>query len=254
MIYPINYIKNNNYQNTLLKNKQKTPCSHSSQGKSQPADYHMAYTTFVKQNISFTSKPVVKQVNPSCTLTLTDEPCSPQIHINIVANKNLPIKQGVFLLNSMVVNDQICEQNQQLEQVMTSHFSCTPYSKSFNYVGSQNVLLDSLKMIDDCFFSNKLSQKHLDNAKKLAPVVLFLNKRTNEFNDELFDIPRNMTEKQYENLIDSITLQDLIDYNNDILKNSKKEVNIRLNKEFYNKNSEILLNYCNIWDGFYENK
>jgi len=253
LINPINKV-NNNQIHPLQSFKQGDVSNFGADKNLELSGYEAGRAILAQRNILFTSQPLIKKVNSCCTLTLTDESCAPKIHIGIESDKNTPIKQGLFLLNSMALNDQIYEKNQENGQVITSRFSCKPYSKNIDFVGSQSTFLQSLEMLDDCLFRHKIDSKHLDTAKKLAPVALFLSRRTDEYKDELFDIPQNMTEKQYEKLIETISLDDLSEYNDNILKNSHIEINVCLNKNFYNQNSEILLKYFNSWANSYENQ
>ena len=78
-------------------------------------------------------------------------------------------------------------------------------------------------------------------------MVLFLSRKTNEYQDEMFDIPLNMSEEEYESLLASISYKDLIEYNNNLSKNSQLKIEISMNKEYYEHNSEILMKYFNTW-------
>ena len=93
----------------------------------------------------------------------------------------------------------------------------------------------------------KIDEKHINTAKKLAPVLLFLSRKTNEYQDEMFDIPLSMSEKEYESLLASISYKDLIEYNDNLLKNSQLKMEISMNKEYYKHHSDILTKYFNTW-------
>ncbi len=214
--------------------------------------YQAGRAMLAQNNVSFSPQPTIIKLTPCCVLTLLDEPCEPSMQIEINAKELFPIKQGLFLIYSMALNDQIYEQNQENGQVIKSYLSCRPYSKNIDFASSQNGFLTSVKTLNDCFFENKIDNKHIETAKKLAPVAFFLSHKTDGYQEEFFDIPKNMTEEQYENLIKNISNQDLIEYNNNLLKNSQVKINLRMNKIFYKQNSEILLNYLNKWSNVNE--
>ena len=76
------------------------------------SNYKTGQAILVRNNISFYSQPFIKKITPCCTLILTDEPCNPTVQINMPCDKKFKIKQGLFLIYSMALNDQIYEQNQ----------------------------------------------------------------------------------------------------------------------------------------------
>ena len=215
--------------------------------------YKTGQAILARNNISFYSQPFIKKITPCCTLILTDEPCNPTVQINMMCDKNFKIKQGLFLIYSMALNDQIYEQNQRNGGVITSYLSCRPNSKKIDFTSNQDEFIKSVKMLNDCFFKTKIDEKHIDTAKKLAPVALFLSRKTDEYQEELFDIPKDMTEEQYEKLIQTISQKDLAEYSNDLFKNSQLKVNIYMNKEYYNQNSHVLLGYFKSWSNVDEN-
>ena len=137
--------------------------------------------------------------------------------------------------------------------VITSYLSCRPNSKKINFTSNQNEFIKSVKMLDDSFFQTKIDEKHIDTAKKLAPVALFLSRKTGEYQEELFDIPKDMNEEQYEKIIQTISQKDLAEYSNDLFKNSQLKVDIYMNKEYYNQNSHVLLGYFKSWSNVDEN-
>lgn len=227
-------------------------CQPSSDKKLELSGYQAGRAMLARNNVSFSSQSAIMKLTPCCVLTLVDEPCEPSMQIEVNAKEIFPIKQGLFLIYSMALNDQIYERNQENGQVIKSYLSCKPYSKNIDFASSQNGFLTSVKTINDCFFENKIDNKHIETAKKLAPVAFFLSHKTDGYQEELSDIPKNMTEEQYENLVKSISNQDLIEYNDNLLKNSQVKISLRLNKTFYKQNSGILLNYLNKWSNVNE--
>ena len=235
------YINKQNSQNGVLKP------SFADTNNVKLSNYEVGQAILNRNNISFLSQSSILKINPYCTLVLTDKQCNPTMHIEMVSHKNIPIKQGLFAIYSMALNDQIYEQNKNIDGVVTSHLICKPNRKKFDFEVSQDNFLYSAKMINDFFFKTKINEKHINTAKKLAPVVLFLSRKTNEYQDEMFDIPLSMSEEEYESLLASISYKDLVEYNNNLLKNSQLKIEISMNKEYYKHNSDILTKYFNKW-------
>ena len=248
MINPVNLnIVNNQYNKQNSQNGVLKP-SFADTGNVKLSNYEVGQAILNRNNISFLSQSSILKINPCCTLVLTDKQCNPTMHIDIVSNKNIPIKQGLFAVYSMALNDQIYEQNTNSNGVVTSHLICKPNRKKLDFEVRQDNFLDSIKMINDSFFQAKIDEKHINTAKKLAPVLLFLSRKTNEYQDEMFDIPLSMSEKEYESLLASISYKDLIEYNDNLLKNSQLKMEISMNKEYYKHHSDILTKYFNTWN------
>ena len=235
------YINKQNLQKGVLKP------SYADTHNTELPNYEVSQAILNRNNISFSSQSSIFKINPCCTLVLTEKQCNPTMHIEMINHKNIPIKQGLFAVYSMALNDQIYEQNTNSNGVITSHLICKPNRKKLDLEVSQDNFLDSVKIINDSFFQSKIKEKHINTAKKLAPVVLFLSRKTNEYQDEMFDIPLNMSEEEYESLLASISYKDLIEYNNNLSKNSQLKIEISMNKEYYEHNSEILMKYFNTW-------
>lgn len=252
LINPINITQNSQLRKTSFQHKA-LKIENNIEKTYELSGYQTGRAIFARNSVSFSSQPEIMQLTPYCVLTLVDEPCEPSMQIEINAKEKFPIKQGLFLIYSMALNDQIYEQNQKNGQIIKSYLSCKPYSKNIDFASSQKDFLTSVKTLNDCFFKTEIDNKHIETAKKLAPVALFLSRKTDGYQEELFDIPKHMTEEQYENLIQNISNQDLVEYNNHLLKNSQIKMNLRINKEFYKQNSEMLLDYFNKWSKNNEN-
>ena len=108
--------------------------------------YKTGQAILARNNISFYSQPFIKKITPCCTLILTDEPCNPTVQINMMCDKNFKIKQGLFLIYSMALNDQIYEQNQRNGGVITSYLSCRPNSKKIDFTSNQDEFIKSVKI------------------------------------------------------------------------------------------------------------
>ena len=53
----------------------------------------------------------------------------------------------------------------------------------------------------------------------------------------------SQTEEEYETLIDKISTSDIEKYNQDFLKNSDINIKIRMNKDDYNQNQDVIYKY-----------
>ena len=99
-----------------------------------------------------------------------------------------------------------------------------------------------LKMIDSGFINLDIKEKNIKDIKQVAPIWLFLSRKTDEYKNLFEDIPKDMSEEQYEKLISEFTKEDIQKLHADIIKNSDININVVVNKNDY-KNNKEKINY-----------
>ena len=97
-------------------------------------------------------------------------------------------------------------------------------------------------MIDSGFINLDIKEKNIKDIKQVAPIWLFLSRKTDEYKNLFEDIPKDMSEEQYEKLISEFTKEDIQKLHADIIKNSDININVVVNKNDY-KNNKEKINY-----------
>lgn len=196
------------------------------------------------------TSPNFKSVTASSTnfdLILTDEEREPRIKLQISANKDIPVKQGLYPIYSMSLNDQMVEELNKNPDLCKKDAYIRPEGRKLDIRCSQEDLIPTLRMIKDRFIDVNINDEHLNEVKQLAPVAFVLDRKAKHNSPEYSDIPAEASEEQYIELVDNISKEDLKDYNHDILKNSDKEVQLFVNKEFYLANKDEIEQILSNW-------
>lgn len=175
-------------------------------------------------------------------ISLVDEQNDPEVTVELnINNKRFSVKQGLYPIYKMALHDQMTEELKENPELKEKSGQICINSKKISLTCPQEQLNETLKMIKDKFINVKIDPKHLDDAKKLAPVALFLNRKTGEYEGDFDDIPQGMSEEEYVSLISGISQEDINKYNKDILNNSSIKVKLSVNRNFYNKNKDEIL-------------
>lgn len=237
MINPINSIsfKQLNNENTKAK-KQGI-----SNGQSfEFSDYKTAQAILARNNITFRN---TLKTDNNVEIILSDTIKQPQINIELNLEKDFDMPKGLFAIYAFAMNDQMYEEINKLPQLSEKGSYIRPASRKLHIECPNNEFSNTLKLANNYFLNSKIDIKHFNNAKDLAPTALFLYKKTGDYNEQFFDIPVEMTENEYCEIIKNISYEDLENYNKNFLKNANTNIQIFMNKKDFENNKEILEKY-----------
>lgn len=210
-------------------------------------DYNTAQALRAQQLVSFKQNSIVKSKKITVNIDLKDYPVEPQGSIDITPNKKIQAKQGIFPVYSMALNDSLVDEGSKISGIKTLHSDIKPNRIKLYLKSDSNDFNKVMNTVDSLAFDSKLAPKRIEEAKQLASVALFLNRREGDFPGYFKDIPDDMPEAEYEKLISDINVSDVLKYGRDITDNSNINVNLTLNKDFYNKNKDSINLYINKW-------
>ena len=138
----------------------------------------------------------------------------------------------------MALNDQIFEELEKNPNIKDNGSYIHTNSRFLNIKCPQKDLPQTIKMVKDKFINFKLDKKHFEEAKSLAPILYELDRTAGYYSTEFSDIPKEMSVKEYTQLIDKISYNDLLEYNNSLINNSEKILELKINKDFYNERKQ----------------
>ena len=210
MLHPISAIKTN--QQYYQKNKITQAQPQISAQTLELSGVDVGKAIAAQRNVSFRNTQIDSSrnvmLNSICEVNLVDEKIDPVFSIEITSNKNFVGKKGVKGILLLALNNQMCEKQEEgnlkyVSSVLTSTERGVLLTCPTQNIGKM------LEIINNNFVNAQIDIKHINDAKQLAPVGLFLSRKTENYKDEFSDIPANMSEEDYEKLISKITARDI---------------------------------------------
>lgn len=185
--------------------------------------------------------------NTSFELILTNEQKDPRIRFEIIKNEDFETKKGIFPIYQMALNDQMFEEMSNNPDITDNGSHILTNSRKLDIRCPQEELVNVLAMIQRKFINLDIKQKHFEDAKLLSPIAYELDRAAGYYSTEFSDVPKDMTTKDYTEIVDQISYQDMLDYNNELMKKSNKHVQLFINKDFYNGHKEEIIEITNKW-------
>ncbi len=178
-------------------------------------------------------------------LSLTDEKINPHFSVKLSSNKPIAHKPGLYSIYKMALNDQMHAEMNNSDSLSTKGSFIKPDSRKINIDCTQDDLVKTLKMINNKFVNLNIDKKYFDEAKQIAPAAYLLYLKTNYEPEDYQDVPVGMSAEDYEKLISNLTYDDMVHYNEELLNNSNINIELKVNKEFYNQNENEILKHLN---------
>lgn len=230
-ILPINSNINKSYRSKALNNIQNLQ-SETNNLPEVPIETWGAYTLTSLNNK--TSKTY------QTDLLLTNEQVEPRISITL-RNGDLecPIMYPIY---DMALHDEINETLKNNPQIKDNGSFAKEGIRKFDFTVSQDNIKDNLDLIKNNFINVTIQPKHIDEAKRLAPIWFELYKKGAETDYSFNGVPKDMTVEDYTKLVNETTYKDINDYNKSFIKNSDFKICLCMNKDFYNSNKETIDN------------
>ena len=138
-------------------------------------------------------------------------------------------------LNEIPISDNINDLNSNLDIS----------ARNINFVCPAENIVEVLDTLGRDFINVKINPKHIQEAKQLAPIGYFLYVKADEFQKEYSDVPKNIPEKEFEDLIDKITNEDIKSLNDNIIKNSNIKMTIKMGANDYSEYKDSIQNFIN---------
>jgi hypothetical protein len=227
----INPISFTNSNNNYVKYNQDRYRSKSIQQRNGLSDYKTGQAILAKNCVVFKQK--LHPLSYTYNIDATDENIRPNFSIEITSVNKFPVKPGLPAIFLFALNDQISEE-QQIKKIPYLKSEQTLYKRSANIESNISDIERNLNIINILINSN-IDKKHINSAKKIASTGLFVNRKTGEFSEEYQDIPKNLSEDEYEKIINKISMSDINKFNEDFINNSNVKINIKLNKKDYER-------------------
>ena len=252
MISPIIAINNHEYCKKICKS-QTLQKDLPQKNEIQLSNYKAGQAILARNNICFKNilheHGKVLPKSYSYDIYQVEESIQPYITAEITCNSDIPRKEGIKGVYLFALYDQISEQQDDKIEYIASGVDINSRGLVLT-CGKENVL-NTLRKLDTNFINVNISPQHIKEAKQIAPVGLFLSRKTDEYKKEFDDILTDMPEEEYEKIIAQITEEDIHKFNNEIIKNSDVKVNIVLNSKDY---KELKDNINNFYKWRYKNE
>ncbi len=207
------------------------------------SEYSLGFKNYAITSPNFKSYSV--QQSRNIKLNLTDKPVAPLISIEITPNKDINTKQGIFPVYKMALNDQMYQELCKNQNIKDNNSYIKPESRKIIFQCPEDEFQSVLKMINNRFVNMQIDKDFVENAKILAPVLYFLYTRTGENADKFQDIPEGLSEEEYTEIVNKITYEDVINYNKNILANSEINIELTVNKDYFQKNKHEIIHNLN---------
>lgn len=200
--------------------------------KNIPTEFYRAYAM-----TSPSFKSTTLSLN-SIDLLLSDEKQVPRIRVDIVKNSDFESKSGLFALYHSAVHDQLHNVLRQNIDLEDKGSFVKEDSRRFDISCPEDKLIHTLKMIQDKFINIDIKKQHIDEAQKLVPVAYRLHSLGLDGLKNYDDVPEDMSQQDYEKMINEISYEDVKKYNEELLDNSDIKITLSANREFYNNNKK----------------
>lgn len=221
----------NNARKKIQVNKSDIPANNSTQGISK--EYSTVSKTYACTLPNFKAK----QLN-DIDLILTDKPSVPRVSVQMLKNGDFQAKPGLCTVYEIALHDQLHDLLRRNPEIKDNGSCIKDYKRKFDINCDEKDFVKTLDMINEQFVSPKIQKRYIDNALHLAPVGYALYTRNIDTDFDYSDVPNNTTEEKYENLMKDISIDDVQEYSDNVLKNSDIRIAISANRDFYNKHEE----------------
>ena len=174
-------------------------------------------------------------------IDLYDDTKKPYFSVEIAIKRPFPVKQGITPLYEIALRNKMNETKKCNKKWQGADAYVGGYAKKLGFLCDKEDLEQITKQVKQNFIKTNFTDAELKYAKELTKMAyeLSLHNACKEYDFQ--DIPNNMTPDEYNKLIDSITLDDLKKYNNDILNNSDLTIVLQMNRKLYNENKNEIL-------------
>ena len=174
-------------------------------------------------------------------IDLYDDIKKPYFSVEIAINKPFPVTQGITPLYEIVLRNKIDEAKKSNKKWQEADAYVGGYARKLGFLCEAEDLKQITMQVKHNFIRTNFTDADLIYAKELTKMAYELSKHNACKEYDFQDIPNNTTLDEYNKLIDSITLDDLKKYNNDILNNSDLSIVLQMNRKLYNESKNEIL-------------